>query len=69
VGNWQLACKSHYWIYRGKIRWSDKWTPEKIAAGRRGEEERRSAYHDALDHQNDGILKRFLRWVKVFLKR
>ena len=35
VGNWQQACQSHYWIYRGEIVWSVKWTPEQIAAGRR----------------------------------
>jgi hypothetical protein len=63
VGNWQLPCQSHYWIYQGEIRWSDKWSPEKIAANSRGEEERRHAYFDALDRQHGGILRRFWRWV------
>src|SRR5882672_12680914 len=43
VGNWQKGCQSHYWIYRGEVRWGDKWTPEQIEAGRRDEEERRGA--------------------------
>ncbi|RYE59877.1 MAG: hypothetical protein EOO82_03930, partial [Oxalobacteraceae bacterium] len=34
VGNWQLPCKAHYWIDRGRIEWSTQWTPEQITAGR-----------------------------------
>lgn len=68
VGNWQQACQSHYWIYRGEIKWADKWTPEQIAAGRRLEEERRCAYYDALNQQRGGLLQRFWCWVKSFFK-
>lgn len=64
VGNWQQACQSHYWIYQGKVIWSDKWTPEQIAAGRRNEEEHRRAFYDALDRQRCGLLQRFWRWIK-----
>lgn len=64
VGNWQQACQSHYWIYRGEIRWSNKWTPEQIAEGRRGEEERRRVYYNALDRQRGGAVRRGWRWVK-----
>lgn len=64
VGNWQQACQSHYWIYRGEVMWADKWTSEQIAAGRLGEEERRRAYYEALDHQRVGSLRRFWRWLK-----
>ena len=69
VGNWQQACQSHYWIYRGKVRWSDKWIPEQIAEGRRVEEERRRTYYDALDSQRGGRLRRFGRWVKRLFER
>jgi len=64
VGNWQQACQSHYWIYRGEVIWSAKWTPKQIAAGRLREEERRLAYYDALDRQGGGTLHGFWRWVK-----
>jgi len=69
VGNWQLACQSHYWIYRGEVRWSDKWTPEEIAAGRRGEEERRRAHYDAADLPSGWGLWSFWRWVAGLFKR
>lgn len=64
VGNWQQACQSHYWIYRGKIRWADKWTYAQIAAGRHSEEERQRAYYDALEPHSGGALQRFWRWIK-----
>ena len=59
VGNWQQACQSHYVIYRGEIRWADKWGPEQIAAGRRQEEERRRVYYDDLDRSRGGIVQKF----------
>ena len=64
VGNWQLACKSHYWIRGGRIEWSGRWTAEQIAAGRRAEEERRSAHYNALDRKDGGILRKLWRWIK-----
>lgn len=69
IGNWQQTCQSHYWIYRGEIRWADKWTPGQIAAGRRAEEERRRAYYDALDRRRGGLLTRFLRWVSSLFEK
>jgi hypothetical protein len=65
VGNWQQACQSHYWINRGKVVWAEKWTPGKIAAGRRYEEERRRAYYAALDRKRGGIFQRLWRWLKA----
>ena len=69
VGNWQQACQSHYWIYRGEVIWSTKWTPEQIVAGRCDEEKRRRAYYGALDHQRGRAPRRFWRWVKSLLER
>ncbi|HEY2990737.1 MAG TPA: DUF6527 family protein [Candidatus Binatia bacterium] len=69
VGNWQQACQSHYWIYRGEIRWADTWTPEQIAAGRRGEEMRRRAYYDALDRKRRRTFRGFWRWLKSLFEK
>jgi hypothetical protein len=38
LGNWQLPCRSHYWIRNGKIEWSYQWTDEQIEKGKRNEE-------------------------------
>lgn len=65
IGNWQQACRSHYWICRGEIVWSDNWSPEEIASGRRREEENRRVYYDALNRpKRSGVLRRFWRWLK-----
>ena len=45
VGNWQRACQSHYWVDRGQIKWSSKWSPDQIAAGRVAEQRRRDRYY------------------------
>ena len=34
VGNWSLACRSHYWIERGRVRWAPSWSHEEIAENR-----------------------------------
>ena len=69
VGNWQQACQSHYWIQQGEIIWSDKWSAKQIAEGRRAEEDRRSAYYQALDRQRGGILRGIWHWVKTLFER
>lgn len=64
IGNWQQACRSHYWIYRGGIKWADQWTPEQIAADRQNEKSRRKAYFDDLKRKRGGLLARLWRWIK-----
>lgn len=34
IGNWSFACRSHYWIRDGKVRWAGMWSKEEIDAGR-----------------------------------
>lgn len=45
LGNWELPCRSHYWIRDGKIVWSSQWTEDEIKAGRKVEELRRETYY------------------------
>ena len=44
VGNWQQACRSHYWFHNGEVVWGDAWSPAQIDAGRAQEQGRRRAY-------------------------
>lgn len=64
IGNWQLPCRSHYWILRGKVVWAVAWTPEKIAEGRRREEARRRAHYGELERHRIGTLERVWLWLK-----
>jgi hypothetical protein len=34
VGSHDLECASHYWIRKGKIRWSRTWSADEVAKGR-----------------------------------
>ena len=63
VGNWQLPCQSHYWIWAGRVEWSTKWSPKQIAAGRRHEEDKRRSYYAALDRQRGGWWSRL--WQRI----
>ena len=63
VGNWQLACQSHYWIHRGEILWSGQWTRDQIEAGRRAEESRRQEYYEQRARQREGFFRRLWRWL------
>lgn len=69
VGNWQQACKSHYWITQGKVNWSNQWTTEQIEAGRSAEEARRKAYYEEMYSQNNSPLARIWKWIKELFKR
>lgn len=33
IGNWNLPCRSHYWITRNGIEWAEQWSDVRIAAG------------------------------------
>lgn len=68
VGNWQLPCRSHYWIREGKVVWSGQWTAAQVASGRRAEEERRCAYYAARAPKRVGLLQRLWQWIKSWFE-
>ena len=44
IGSWNLPCRSHYWIVRGRISWSGDWSDAQVCAGRKAETLRREAH-------------------------
>ena len=44
VGNWNLPCKSHYWIDRNRVKWAGIWTVSRIEAGRAADARARTEY-------------------------
>lgn len=34
IGNWNLPCRSHYWIERNRVKVARRWSEREIAAGR-----------------------------------
>ena len=51
IGNWQLPCRSHYFITDGQIRFAGQWSDGQIAVGRHAEEQRRQEYYQAVDRE------------------
>ncbi len=68
VGNWSFACRSHYWIRRGKVHWAGAWTQEKIDAGRTRNRVEKQRYFGVEDttppatQQRKPSLWRKLKW-------
>lgn len=44
VGNWNLACRSHYMIERGRVIEAIPWNDEQIASGRRRDKAVKARY-------------------------
>jgi len=51
LGNWNLPCRSHYWIRKNKIMWSGDWTDEVIEEGRQSDIEKKRQYFEDLSRQ------------------
>src|SRR5205823_2574993 len=45
IGNWNLSCRSHYWISNSKVRWAGLWSDEEVRDGfERDRAEKRAFY-------------------------
>lgn len=53
VGNWQQPCRSHYWIWRGRVEWYGDWTEKQIEEGRHREQQRREMYFSVREKQRN----------------
>ena len=62
VGNWQLACRSHYIITNGVIPWASQLCDTEIRAGRADEYRRRDEYFARLASERT-LWGRFKKWV------
>lgn len=74
IGNWDFACRSHYWITNGEVRWAPLWTSEQILAARARERFAKEKYYgepevDELETvstpQRPGALGRILRFFRI----
>jgi len=64
IGNWQIPCRTHYWITNGQIKWSYPWTKEQIEVGRNKEQARRELYYQKKDQpRKETFWGRIKNWV------
>lgn len=54
IGNWNFACKSHYWIIRNFVHWAEPWEIHKIKANREKDEANKNAYFLINSTQKNG---------------
>jgi hypothetical protein len=68
LGNWELPCRSHYWIIRGKVEWSGLWTTEQIPMGRDAETKGLEQYFSKRDRKRNKktFKKIFLDFLNIF---
>jgi hypothetical protein len=59
IGNWQLPCRSHYFIINGGIEWSYQWSDKQIQAAWQSEEKMRKKYFKAKD-KTHSLIRRLL---------
>ncbi|WP_420538449.1 DUF6527 family protein [Marinobacter subterrani] len=65
IGNWQLRCKSHYWIANGNIIWAREWTRAEIEEGRKSEQLRRRSYFDrGINDAPVTVSQKICQWLK-----
>lgn len=69
IGNWGFPCRSHYWIKRDVVRWSDAWSDEQVAAGRQRDDRGREAYFAQREGTKAGLAASVSRPVRHRLNR
>ena len=45
IGNWSFACRSHYWVDEGRIRWARDFSEYEVASVRRKAKQRRELHY------------------------
>lgn len=68
IGNWQIPCRSHYWITNGEVLWAEKWSEKQIKEGRTKEQKNRRKYYDSMETKKKTIFHKIWLWVKKIIK-
>jgi len=54
IGNWSFDCKSHYWILRNGVRWTERRPQKGIKLARSNEQAAKKRYFDDLHSAEKG---------------
>lgn len=55
IGNWSFACRSHYWIEGGNVRWARGFSGAEVARVRQKARTRRESYYSAGSAEQTGM--------------
>lgn len=75
IGNWSLACRSHYFIRNGQVLWANAWSDERIHRGRKRDVARKRGREGVttdeapvtqrdLEANGLSLWRRALRWLQ-----
>lgn len=64
IGNWSFPCRSHYWIDRDTVRWSNSFTEERVIAVQ--ETDRRALREEVTTHNQ--LARRRKWWTRAIDK-
>ena len=53
IGNWSLACRSHYWVRNGEVGWAASMTRQQIEQGRARDRHLRDAYFEEVNRRKE----------------
>ena len=53
IGNWGMACQSHYWIRRNKVMWVARMSPAEIDRVRKRDQRDKRAYIERVNQAKD----------------
>ncbi len=51
IGNWNFACRSHYWIECNRVKWAPQWSRDRINAGRAHDSFAKKRYFNVTTNQ------------------
>lgn len=71
IGNWQLPCRSHYWVAEGEILWAGQWTEKQIKRGREAEIKQDIEYYKSLQRKSkkDSFFKKLSKIFYFGIKK
>lgn len=49
IGNWNFACRSHYWVRCGRVIEAENWTDRQVQGNRRADRAAKAVHYDTLE--------------------
>jgi hypothetical protein len=62
IGNWSLACRSHYWIDGGKVVWAEQWTDDEVELNRHSDRSAKREFYNSKKTGSDRFSSKSERW-------
>lgn len=69
IGNWEFACKSHYFIRNNQVIWCKQWDKQQILHGKEQDSKNKSGYYTSKRAtESPNFPKKIWNKVRAFLK-